>query len=285
MFSYCRLCAEQKKKTDLRKTVYDWAIKEKLVACCMWKPSSNEFQIPNTVCNDCVEQLENCWQFAMRINESEQKLLQIVHFSSNELEFREESEPPQEFIEIKPTEEPEDEQDGDDQDVDEQETTSTDSETDSEQSNHSRRSARKSRRKKKRKVTKLCSILRVLSKEDCNPDGTIGDDGLAKIDIYLSEIDTKTWTDCHFKCNDCDYNAKGYTKFHVHDQTAHSPFLMKRSFQCPFCDQGKNKVLHFLVKNIVIQHFNIFYLQIVCKRLQSLVVHISYRHLQHLSYW
>lgn len=266
MFSYCRLCAEQKKKTDLRKTVYDWGIKEKLVACCMWKPSSdNEYQIPHTVCNECVEQLEICWQFAMRISESEQKLLQIVHFSSNELEFREESEPGHEFIEIKsPTKEPDDEQEDEEEEEEEEAddgSSTIASETDSEQSNHSRRSARKPQRsKKKRKVTKLCSILRVLSKEDCNPDGTIGDDGLAKIEIYLSEIDTKTWNDCHFKCNDCNYNTKGYTKFHVHDQTSHSPFLMKRSFACPCCDQ-------------------------VCKRLQSLIVHISYRHLQHLSYW
>lgn len=236
MFSYCRLCAEQKKKTELRKTVYDWSIKEKLVACCMWKPSTNEYQIPHTVCDECVEQLENCWQFTMRISESEQKLLQIVHFTSNELEFCEQSEPGHEFIEIKPKDEAGDEQDVD---ADEQHTSTSDGDTDSEQLTHSRRSARKSRRiKKKRKVTKLCSILTVLSKEDCNPDGTIGDDGLAKIEIYLSEIDTKTWTDCYFKCNDCDYNAKGYTKFHVHDQTAHSPFLMKRSFQCQFCDQG-----------------------------------------------
>lgn len=270
MFSYCRLCAEQKKKTELRKTVYDWGVKEKLVACCMWKPSNDEYQIPHTVCNECIEQLEHCWQFAMRISESEQKLMQIVHFSTNELEFREESEPGHEFIEVQAPkgEQHDDQEEAEDEQEDEEEeeevdegSSSSASESDSEQSNHSKRLSQKSRRtKKNRKVKKLTSVLRVLSKEDCNPDGTIGDDGLAKIDIYLSEIHTKTWSDCHFKCNDCDYNAKGYKKFHVHDQTSHSPFLMKRSFQCPFCVQ-------------------------VCKRLQSLVVHISYRHLQHLSYW
>lgn len=270
MFSYCRLCAEQKKKSDLRKTVYDWGIKDKLIACCMWNPSNNEYQIPHTVCNECVDQLENCWQFAMRISESEQKLLQIVHFSSNDLKFLEETKPGHEFIEIKQppaAEEPsfgqaeEEEDDEEEEEEPSSQSSTSASETDSEQSNHLKRSARKPQRsRKKRKDSKLCSILRVLSKDDCNPDGTVNGDGLAKIETYLSEIDTKTWNDCHFKCNDCNYNAKGYNKFLVHDQTSHSPFLMKKSFQCPFCVQE-------------------------CKRLQSLVVHISYRHLHHLSYW
>lgn len=265
MLSYCRLCAEPKKKSDLRKTVYDWGIKEKLIACCNWNPSNNEYQIPHTVCNECVDQLENCWQFVMRISESEQKLLQIVHFSSNELEFPEESKPGHEFIEIKAPADGQAEEEDEEQEEEEEEEESSESasasETDSEQSNHVKRSTRKPQRsKKKRKGSKLCSILRILSKDDCNPDGTVNDNGLSKIELYLSEIETKTWNDCHFKCNDCNYNAKGYKKFLVHDQTSHSPFLMKKSFQCPFCVQE-------------------------CKRLQSLVVHISFRHLDHLSYW
>lgn len=251
MFSYCRLCAEQKKASDLKKTVFDWGIKEKLVACCMWKASNDEYQIPQTVCNDCVDQLENCWRFAMRISESEQKLIQIVHYSSNQLEFKEDLQPGHEFIEVKP-ELPEDEND----DV----STST-TETESEHSKDSRKLARKTKRvKKKRQLSKLCNILKVVSKTECNLDGTITDDGMAKLELYLCETSTKTWNDCEFKCNDCDYNARGFAKFHTHDITSHSPFLMKRSFPCLFCNQ-------------------------VCKRLQSLVVHISYRHLPHLSYW
>lgn len=247
MFSYCRLCAEQKKATELKKTVFDWGIKEKLTAFCMWKPQNDEYQIPQTVCNDCVDQLEHCWRFAMRIRESEQKLIQIVHYSSNELEFKEE------FIEVKP-ELPADEIDAD-------EVLTSDTETESEHSKDSRKLVRKTKRvKKKRQLSKLCNILKVVTKNECNLDGTITDDGMAKLELYLCEISTKTWNDCEFKCNDCDYNARGFAKFHTHDITSHSPFLMKRSFPCLFCDQ-------------------------VCKRLQSLVVHISYRHLPHLSYW
>lgn len=258
MFSYCRLCAEQKKVTELKKTVFDWGIKEKLVACCMWKPSNGEYQIPQTVCNDCIEQLENCWQFALRISESEQKLIQIVHFSSNELDFKEDfkdevTDPGHEFVEIKANV-PEDELEAD-------EVSTSGSETESDHSKESKRSARKSRGvKKKRQVSKLCNILKVVSKNECNPDGTITEVGMEQMNVYLSSTPTKTWNDCDFKCNDCDYNAQGFAEFHIHDQTSHSPFLMKRSFPCMFCQQ-------------------------VCKRLQSLVVHISYRHLPHLSYW
>lgn len=220
----------------------------------MWKPSNEEYPIPQTICNDCVEQLENFWHFALRISESEQKLIQIVHFSSNELEFKEEIvNPGHEFIEIKP-DVPEDEAE-----VDEASTSA--SGTESERSKESRRASRKARGvKKKRQVSKLCNILKVVSKDECSPDGTITEEGMAQMELYLSSTATKTWNDMEFKCNDCDFNVKGFTKFHIHDQTSHSPFLMKRSFPCLFCQQ-------------------------VCKRLQSLVVHISYRHLPHLSYW
>lgn len=253
MFLYCRLCAEQKNATELKKTVLDWGIKEKLISCCMWKPSNEEYEIPQTVCNDCVDQLENFWQFAMRITESEQKLIRIVHFSSNELEIKDETVAGKEFIEIKP-ELPEDEIDAD-------ELTTSVSETETDQSRECRRSVRKVRKvKKKKKDSKVCSILKIVSKSECNSDGTITNEGMAKMEMYLSEMDTKTWNDCEFKCNDCDYNTRGYNKFHTHDQTTHSQFPMKRSFPCLYCNQ-------------------------VCKRLQSLVVHISYRHMPHLSYW
>lgn len=254
MFSYCRLCAEQKKVSELKKTVFDWGIKEKLVACCMWKPSSEEYTIPQTVCNDCIEQLENVWQFALRISESEQKLIQIVHFSSNELDFKQETpNTDHEFIEMN--------LDVPDDELGVEEASSSASETESEHSKGSRRVVRKARGvKKKQQVSKLFNISKIVSKDDCNLDGTVTDEGVAKMELSLTSFSTKTWNDCEFKCNDCDYNAKGFNKFHTHDQTSHSPFLMKRSFQCLFCQQ-------------------------VCKRLQSLVVHISYRHLPHLSYW
>lgn len=245
------MCAEQKKKNELKKTIFDWGIKEKLISCCMWKPSNEEYQIPQTVCNDCVQQLENCWKFAMRITESEQKLLQLVHFDSNELEYKEE--PSNEFIEIKP-DMPEDEIEAD-------EASTSASETESDQSKNSRRSVRRSQKvKKKKKTSKICSVLKIVSKNECNPDGTITDEGMSKMELYLAETDTKTWNDCDFKCNDCDYSARGFNKFHTHDQTTHSQFPMKRSFPCLYCDQ-------------------------ICKRLQSLVVHISYRHMPHLSFW
>lgn len=252
--NYCRLCAEPKSAIELKKSVFDWNIKEKLVACCMWKPSNEEYQIPQTVCNDCVVQLENCWQFAMQITESEQKLLQIVHFSTNQLEFQEENDPGHEFIEIKPQMEA--------AEVEEPDEASTSiCETESEHSRDSRRSQRKTQKvKKKKKDSKQCNILKILTKSDCNADGTITDDGITKMELYLAGIETKTWNDCEFKCNDCDYNARGFNKFHTHDQTTHSQFLMKRSFPCLYCEQ-------------------------VCKRLQSLVVHISYRHMPHLTYW
>lgn len=253
MFSYCRLCAEQKKSVELKKTIFDWGIKEKLIACCMWKPSNEQYQIPQTVCNDCVAQLENCWQFANRIIESEQKLLQLVHLSSNELECKDESEPKHEFIEVKP-DEPENETAGD-------ESSTSESESESDPSIESRRCVRKTNTaKKKRKPSKQCNLLKIVSKSECMPDGTITNEGMAAMELYLSGTVTKTWNDCEFKCNDCDFNARGFNKFHTHDQTTHSQFLMKRSFPCLFCNQ-------------------------VCKRLQSLVVHISYRHLPHLNYW
>ncbi|XP_055323674.1 zinc finger protein 37 homolog [Sitodiplosis mosellana] len=252
MFSYCRLCAEQKKTTELKKTIFDWGIKEKLVACCMWKPSNEEYQIPQTVCNDCVDQLENCWKFANRISESEQKLLHLMHFSPNGLEYKE-LEPDNEFIDVK-LNVPEDELEAD-------EVSTSASETESDHSRYSRRgSAHKTQRvKRKKKASKVCSVLKIVSKSECNLDGTITDEGMAKMDLYLAETITRTWNDCEFKCNDCDYSARGFNKFHTHDQTTHSRFPTKRSFPCLYCDQ-------------------------VCKRLQSLVVHISYRHMPHLSF-
>lgn len=253
MFSYCRLCAELKEPTELQKTVFDWNIKEKLIACCMWKPSNEEYQIPQAVCNGCVDELDNCWKFAMRITESEQKLLQIAHFTANELELKDETEPGHEFIEVKdelPVEQ-----------LEAEEASTSVSETESDQSKDNKRIVRKTNKvKKKRPATKSNNIRNVLLKSECNADGTITDEGIAKMQHYLTEIETKTWNDCKFKCNDCDYSTRGFKKFHTHDQTTHSQFLMKRSYPCLFCDQ-------------------------VCKRLQSLVVHISYRHLPHLTYW
>ena len=255
MFSYCRLCAEQKKTNELKKTIFDWGIKEKLVACCMWKPSNEEYQIPQTVCNDCVDQLENCWKFATRISESEQKLLQLWNFSANESEYKDEA-AGDEFIGVTP-DVPEDEVE-----ADEASTSGSASEIESDHSRNSRRnSARKAQKiKRKKKASKVCSVLKIVSKSECNLDGTITDEGMAKMELYLAETITKTWNDCEFKCNDCDYSTRGFNKFHTHDQTTHSQFPMKRSFPCLYCDQ-------------------------VCKRLQSLVVHISYRHMPHLGFW
>lgn len=267
MFSYCRLCAEQKKVSELKKTTFDWAIKEKLMACCMWKQSNDEYQIPQTVCNDCVEQLENCWRFAMRITESEQKLIQIVHFTSNELEIKADTQPNDIFYDVKPEEQPKDELEEDDAEEDEAEEDEAEedekesesvSETESEPVKSSKSNQGFSNCKKR--SSKLFNILRIVPRNQCNPDGTITDEGMEKLQQYLSVNGTTTWNECKFKCNDCDYTAQGFNEFHQHDQTTHSKFIMKRTFPCAFCD-------------------------LVCKRLQSLIVHISHRHKPHLGYW
>lgn len=88
MFSYCLLCAEEKKSTELMTSILDPVcdIKRKLIACYQWKPSFEKENMPQYVCSHCVEDLNRCCTFIERISIAEQKLLNIIA-SKNDLQI------------------------------------------------------------------------------------------------------------------------------------------------------------------------------------------------------
>lgn len=109
-----------------------------------------------------------------------------------------------------------------------------------------------------KKKEKIKSIFDIISKEDCAINGKVVNGGLQKIRKFLSNKKLKTWNDCEFTCK-CDNKFETFKNYYLHLQINHSLNLTPNVFDCIYCPQ-------------------------VCRRLNSLMVHIVHRHQYLLSY-
>lgn len=88
MDGLCRLCAESRSVENLYQ-INDAAlnIERKLVDCCRWahlKDLTADVVLPQTICNCCIEKLEQCWQFAESVAHTQHKFVNDSKLVSND---------------------------------------------------------------------------------------------------------------------------------------------------------------------------------------------------------
>lgn len=115
------------------------------------------------------------------------------------------------------------------------------------------------RRDKVLGIKKIKDIFDIISKNDCADNGKVMTSGLRKIQKDLSKNAVKSWSECEFYCMECNNKFMSFKKYHSHIQNEHSRKTTLNNFNCIYCPQ-------------------------VCKRLNSLVMHIVHRHHFLLSY-
>lgn len=77
MTDICRLCASLKRLGVLIPlSDPSQAVKKKLRRCCQLELPANDEFMPQSVCNDCVGQLNACWSFAERVEQVQETLRQ-----------------------------------------------------------------------------------------------------------------------------------------------------------------------------------------------------------------
>lgn len=81
MDDLCRLCASTKPFNRLTIQISDSILKveEKLIACCQWnKYKHDDDNLPDAICCECYERLQECWQFSESIASAQEKLRRIL---------------------------------------------------------------------------------------------------------------------------------------------------------------------------------------------------------------
>ena len=75
MTDICRLCASLKTLDHLF-TLGDpnLSIRKKLSRCCQLKLPDGDDLLPQNVCKNCVQTLENCWTFAENVAQAQETL-------------------------------------------------------------------------------------------------------------------------------------------------------------------------------------------------------------------
>lgn len=83
MDSRCRLCAEVKPLNDIECTVKDRRtnVRQMLMDCCRWATfeASEYDNLPKIVCTRCFNRLKSCWRFANSVADAQQRLLDHWH--------------------------------------------------------------------------------------------------------------------------------------------------------------------------------------------------------------
>lgn len=78
MDSLCRLCAKEKRPKQLTHSINDETlkIKQKLIECCRWNSViGNDYsQMPEKICNICINKLEMTWEFVESITKAQEQL-------------------------------------------------------------------------------------------------------------------------------------------------------------------------------------------------------------------
>ena len=86
MADFCRLCASLKTLPQLIPAADpSLSLKQKLARCCQLELPQNDEFLPQNVCNECVQQLNNSWVFSEKVRQAQDTLKQafIIDFGNN----------------------------------------------------------------------------------------------------------------------------------------------------------------------------------------------------------
>lgn len=76
MFSFCRFCAQKKKRVELVTNLQN--VPEMYTRICPKYDSKYLHQLPQQICSPCSDQLSNCWKFIEQIESAEKKLTEMI---------------------------------------------------------------------------------------------------------------------------------------------------------------------------------------------------------------
>lgn len=261
MFSLCRLCAKYTESTQLTTEILE--LSPKLKMCCGWKLSEDEIKMPQRVCDLCVNQLQQSWEFAENVWLAEERLRKLIS------ERNPASEEPMPHTEEVITEiikyEPDNYSIESDDMSETMEVTSfvesimqSDGES-SQQSNKKPKKHKRLNKKSNKKTIKTVnttadSFLAALSDVDCLPDGTISADGVVKLEKMFPEMKTIMWNNCQYKCNICNKYINSPQTFFSHNRSIHMKEVQSMEFFCFYCN-SKHGREYTLSQHIATDHF------------------------------
>lgn len=91
MNNLCRLCANTKPLNRLTIRISDSIlnVEEKLIACCQWeKYRDNDDNLPDAICFECYDKLEESWHFSNAIGEAQEALRKMLYLRFPEHELK-----------------------------------------------------------------------------------------------------------------------------------------------------------------------------------------------------
>lgn len=73
----CRLCGDKKPQSQIKCSIedQDLNIEQKLIDCCRWQLYQSYDNLPQDLCIECFQQLQRCWEFAEKVSQAQQKLI------------------------------------------------------------------------------------------------------------------------------------------------------------------------------------------------------------------
>lgn len=269
----CRLCAKTKFPDEIVGQIDNEAsdIETKLIACCQWN-TFNEIdskKLPQNVCNDCFQSLQQCWEFSEQIRcaqfELMSKLLNEVEIEmktdATQNEFLNESAKSDEFPENSGSDAEfaasSDEQHSDhiDFDVtDYQDNTTKLQEACIIEPNEVEVSENIVVDERDEKCNKSISFnernfLEVISLEDRNNDGTVKPDAIQRLGL-------ENWTIVQYRCYLCQTRLSDRYEWRNHMKLEHPGHRMKHL--CNICNVKDYTVRKPLLRHIMNQHRRYF---------------------------
>lgn len=275
MFSLCRLCAKCTEPAEL--TIEITELESRLVLCCGWQPSTNEFQMPKKACNSCVSEVQRSWDLVERIQEAETKLNKFLNeqlpIDTNQhgIEFKVE-------CEAEPTNYTADTKFDEDEDYYDDGAGAGDAfDSDNDNGNHDvgdvfgesihyfndedskpkiddKQSPTVEKKSKNKNQMKMDPFFATLSPEDFYGYGQISSNGITKLTKLYPDMKTMSWDECQYKCIKCDRIVKGSNNLYAHMRSIHMDESKSIKISCCYCN-FKDRREQNLHRHMMTEHF------------------------------
>lgn len=285
MFSLCRLCAQCTVPSELTTEIVEF--ESKLILCCGWQPSKNEFRMPKKACNTCINQLQRSWNLVEQIRGAETQLNKLLSEQTpiNSIEIQNDH---QQTIGFKAEQDVEQTNDMFDSkfDVDEDYFNDGGGDDDEDENDHGevfgesinyikdededeeskpdkklcKTSQEPAKKKSNKNQSKNDPFFATLNLEDFLENGQISSNGVQKLTKLHPDMKTMSWSECQYNCTKCKQTLKGATYLYSHMRSIH-------------CDDPKMSV-----------KLSCFYCNFKHRREATINRHISTDHFEHLRF-
>lgn len=241
MENVCRLCANTKTPRQLTSSIEDLSlnIEQKLIDCCRWKlyDTYETYSLPRRICSACLKNLERSWAFAESVAKAQQELLaQMVDTKPTVLlEIESVDTANTENIqhvtveEIKVSVSPHDTF-GYDHDYGEAITPEDYEDLMPEDTKPDLKKLQANDVKKKDRVD--INLLKLLSENDKNADGTIRKE-------KILELDLNDWSMIMWRCCTCQEIFENHRQLKTHFERNHTTQTLR--LLCTFCKTSFGK--------------------------------------------